>query len=148
MPILKNVRQEMFAVALAKGMSADEAYVEAGYKENHGNAGRLKANEAVQERVAEIQRIRASKLDITISKLQYDLQRAMEMALEKGQLSVVVAAAREQAVLAGLRVEKHDTTQRFEDADAISDEELLRVAMKEETGNEAGTKAPEDATKH
>jgi hypothetical protein len=43
LPELKTQRQERFAQALAKGMTADAAYVEAGYKRNRGNASTLKA---------------------------------------------------------------------------------------------------------
>ncbi len=54
MPVLPNPRHEAFAQALANGKTADEAYVDAGYAENRGNATRLKANESVRKRVAEI----------------------------------------------------------------------------------------------
>lgn len=54
MPALSNPKHEAFARALAKGKSADEAYVLAGYKENRGNATRLKANESVRKRVAQM----------------------------------------------------------------------------------------------
>ena len=38
MPALKNPRHEAFAQAVARGMSASAAYVEAGYKANRHNA--------------------------------------------------------------------------------------------------------------
>lgn len=53
--MLPNPRHERFAQALAAGKTADEAYQEAGYAENRGNATRLKANESVRARVAELQ---------------------------------------------------------------------------------------------
>ncbi|WP_130225106.1 hypothetical protein [Bradyrhizobium sp. Leo121] len=37
MPILKNSKHERFAQDLAKGKTADEAYVLAGHQENRGN---------------------------------------------------------------------------------------------------------------
>ncbi len=55
MTILKNARHEKFAQALAKGMSADAAHTAAGYKPSRGNASRLRANESIVERVAELQ---------------------------------------------------------------------------------------------
>ncbi|WP_085859921.1 hypothetical protein [Rhizobium sp. TAL182] len=54
MPVLKNARHEKFAQALAKGMTADEAYVGAGFKPNRGNASTLKANQNISKRVEEI----------------------------------------------------------------------------------------------
>lgn len=55
MAALTNGRHERFAQELAKGKTADEAYQLAGFKANRGNATRLKANESVTARVAEIQ---------------------------------------------------------------------------------------------
>lgn len=54
MPVLKNARHERFAQELAKGKTADEAYVIAGYVENRKNAARLKANEGIRARIEEI----------------------------------------------------------------------------------------------
>lgn len=54
MSILPNPRHEKFAQALAKGKTADEAYQDAGYKPNRGNAARMKANESIAARVDEI----------------------------------------------------------------------------------------------
>lgn len=61
---LSNQRWELFALGLAKGMSSDEAYQSAGYTKNRGNATRLKANEAVKIRVAELQSRIAEKATI------------------------------------------------------------------------------------
>ena len=54
MPRIDNTRHELFAQALAKGESASQAYVLAGYRRNDGNAIRLKGNERVAARVAEL----------------------------------------------------------------------------------------------
>ena len=54
MPILKNTKHELFAQALVKGRTADEAFSAAGYTPNPSNAQRLKCNEVVKARVAEI----------------------------------------------------------------------------------------------
>lgn len=62
MPVLDNPRHEAFAQALAKGNSASEAYVLAGYSRNEGNAGRLNRNEQVQRRVAELQAMLLSRM--------------------------------------------------------------------------------------
>src|ERR1700737_824120 len=54
MGMLDNPKHELFAQELAKGKTADEAYKLAGYKENRHNASRLKTNETIQARVAEL----------------------------------------------------------------------------------------------
>lgn len=41
MPVLKNQRHESFAQALAKGMTASDAYTAAGYKGDRTAASRL-----------------------------------------------------------------------------------------------------------
>lgn len=67
MPALKNAKHERFAQELAKGETADAAYENAGYSPNRGNATRLKANESVAARVAEIQGKAAARAEITVA---------------------------------------------------------------------------------
>jgi hypothetical protein len=62
---LSNQRHELFAQALASGMSADAAYMVAGYKRNDGNCIRLKGNERVVKRVEELKRHIAEQALIT-----------------------------------------------------------------------------------
>ena len=52
---LRNPRHEAFAQALARGMSASAAYVEAGYKANRHNAAALAREQHIGTRVAELQ---------------------------------------------------------------------------------------------
>lgn len=54
MPVLPNARHERFAQALSSGMSASEAYKEAGYKADDANAARLTRNDQIRDRVAEL----------------------------------------------------------------------------------------------
>ncbi|WP_323012905.1 hypothetical protein [Devosia sp.] len=54
MAALKNARHERFAQGLASGKTAEEAYVEAGFRPNRGNAARLKANESIRARAKEL----------------------------------------------------------------------------------------------
>jgi phage terminase small subunit len=49
MPALKNPRHEAFAPALARGVPAAKAYVDAGYKPNRGNTCDLKQGQALQD---------------------------------------------------------------------------------------------------
>ena len=55
MPALNNPRHEAFAQALAQGVPAAKAYVDAGYKPNRGNACALKQAQNVSKRINEIQ---------------------------------------------------------------------------------------------
>lgn len=54
MPILSNPKHELFAQELAKGKSAEAAYVAAGFKPNRGNATVLKQKESISNRVSEL----------------------------------------------------------------------------------------------
>jgi phage terminase small subunit len=75
MPALSNPRHERFAQGLAKGLSADEAYQEAGFTANRGNASRLKANESVEARVREILGKAEERAEIDIARTLKELVR-------------------------------------------------------------------------
>jgi phage terminase small subunit len=62
MGILENQRHELFAQGIASGLTADEAYVAAGFKRNRGNASRLNSDESISARVAELKAEIASKV--------------------------------------------------------------------------------------
>jgi phage terminase small subunit len=51
---LKNIRWERFCHGLLEGKPAVQAYEDAGYKRNDGNAGRLTRNEQIIARLAEL----------------------------------------------------------------------------------------------
>jgi len=53
-PDAENARHEAFAQAVARGLPASRAYVEAGYKANDANACRLTRNERIVARVADL----------------------------------------------------------------------------------------------
>jgi len=52
--MLNNIKHEKFAQAVAKGLSAEDAYKEAGYKPNRSNALRLNTKDHIIARVAEL----------------------------------------------------------------------------------------------
>ena len=54
MSVLKNPKHERFAQELAKGKSAAEAYENAGYKKNTGNAATLKSQQSISTRINEL----------------------------------------------------------------------------------------------
>lgn len=75
MPVLKNAKHERFAQELAKGNSASQAYVLAGYSKNDGNAVRLKGNEKIAARIEEILNKAAEKTGVTIERVLGELAK-------------------------------------------------------------------------
>jgi len=113
MPALKNARHERFAQELAKGETADAAYVAAGFKANRGNAARLKANESVEARVAEIKGRAAIRVEITVAGITERLLKIAEKAEGKNEaamLQVARASLMDAAKLNGLVIDKGERT--------------------------------------
>lgn len=75
MPVLSNAKWEKFAQGLAKGQTADEAYANAGYKPNRHNASRLKTNENIESRVAELVGRGADKAEVTIARVLDEMRK-------------------------------------------------------------------------
>jgi len=55
MPVLRNAKHERYCQNRVEGQTNHEAYANAGYKPNRGNAARLNANESIQGRIRELQ---------------------------------------------------------------------------------------------
>jgi len=62
MPALVNQRWELFAQAIFKGATSTAAYAKAGYRPSDANCRRLKGNDRIMARVAELQAATAKKL--------------------------------------------------------------------------------------
>ena len=75
MPVLKNPRHEKFAQQVAKGKTADQAYIDAGYKEHRGNASTLRGMPAICERIGELVDKAASKAEISIQMIVAELAK-------------------------------------------------------------------------
>ena len=101
MPILDNSRHEIFAQELAKGATADEAYQLAGYSENRGNATRLKANERVLKRVAELKEQAAVRARKSMDDILKQLDDDRQFAREKEAPSAAIQATMGQAKILG-----------------------------------------------
>ena len=127
MPPLPNPRHERFAQELAKGNTADEAYVTAGYKKNRHNAAALAREQHIATRVQELQGRAAKKVEVTIESLMKELDEARDLALKINQPAAAVAATKEKGVLSGLRVEKRESTHKT-DPSKMSDDELAAIA--------------------
>src|SRR6266478_3084311 len=70
---LANLRHERFAQALAQGKAANEAYAQAGYRANDGNASRLKGNERISARVQEIVGRAAERAEVSLERVLREL---------------------------------------------------------------------------
>lgn len=117
MPQLSNPRHERFAQELAAGKSQDEAYAVAGYSSNRGNAARMKANESIAARVAELQAGAARITETTVAGLTealFRIARDAEDLKEASGLSVARAALMDIAKLNGLVVERSESTTRHQ----------------------------------
>lgn len=131
MPAIPNPRHERFAQELAKGKTADEAYVVAGYAENRHNASRLKTNEHVLKRVQELQTVAAERAEISLVSILAELEEARQLALKIAQPAAMVAASMGRAKLSGLVIDRSEVGKpgEFEDMD----EARLRAFIAEET---------------
>lgn len=82
MPVLANARHEAFAQGLAKGLSASEAYIKAGYRDSRSSASRLSTNANIVARVTELQQMAAQGVVVdrqwVIAKLVENVNRAMQ----------------------------------------------------------------------
>ena len=135
MPILENQRHEKFAQQLATGKSASEAYVLSGYKPSRKNASRLRTNEGVVARVAELQAVAVRSTAITIESICAELDEANQVAKEHGQASAMVSASTLRAKLAGLLRDKVEiSTNNGMTIDDENTSEDVAIAMAKERG--------------
>lgn len=93
MPVLKNSRHEKFAQALAKGKSASDAYVEAGYKPSRSAASRMSTNVNIERRVAEIGSRVAEKAEWSAADRLQALKRISDASEDKDPRVAVSAIA-------------------------------------------------------
>lgn len=112
MPVLDNAKHERFAQELAKGKTATEAYVEAGYKLNDGNAATLKGNQRISDRIAELLDRAATRTEITVANITDRLLAIAakgETSSDAPMLAVARASLMDAAKLNGLIVDKSET---------------------------------------
>jgi hypothetical protein len=134
MPVLKNPKHERFAQELAKGKTADEAYIIAGYAENRFNASRLKTNEYILHRIEEILSSAAESAEVTIDWLRRMFLEDRALARQLGQPSAAVSAMNSIGKLYGLMIDRKDVTIR-KDVKELSDHELADILAGSRKGN-------------
>lgn len=123
---LKTMRQERFAMFLARGLSQIDAYSAAGFKRSSAGASRAARRPGIAARVRELQNGAARRARISLTSLLEKLEDARLLAMNEGQAAAAVAAVREMAILTGIRVEKHASAVRT--VNELSDEELMMIA--------------------
>src|SRR4051794_17313782 len=120
MPPLENPRHEAFPQNVASGMSLVEAYEQAGYDRNDGNAARLKGNDRVTARIRELQDEAKERTLVTIEALTAELEEARRLALEVSNPSAAVSATMGKAKLNGLLIDKTEVGPSFDLAERIN----------------------------
>lgn len=150
MAALDNPRHERFAQELAKGKTADEAYQEAGYKANRGNAATLKAKQNISDRVSEITERAATRTEISVASITERLLAIAtkgEESREAAMLAVARASLMDAAKLNGLVIEKSealvDQVQRI-----ISDKPQTEEEWAQSHGADLGAAAGTAARPH
>ena len=117
MPVLKNPRHERFARELAKGKSATEAYVSAGYKHSanaRSSASVLQANPNISQRVEKLQgKIAARVVEqtaVTRADILEELKKIVFATFEDGSVKAndKRAACIDYARIEGWIVERHE----------------------------------------
>jgi phage terminase small subunit len=102
MPPLINPRHERFSQALFEGKSANRAYEEAGYRPHDGNAIRLRGNERVKARLAELQEAAAANIQVTGESLIRELEEVRKRATSDAQWGSVVKSIEAKGKLSDL----------------------------------------------
>lgn len=113
MAALKNAKHELFAQALAKGMSQTEAYADAGYTGDRTAASRLSTNVNIVARLAEILDKAATRTEITVASITERLlaiAKKAETSDEAPMLQAARASLMDAAKLNGLVIDKADTS--------------------------------------
>ena len=123
---LENPKHEAFCRALVKGATSCEAYVEAGYKANRGNANNLRSKQHIKSRMATLQRQMAEKI---IEKAPITKGYVLAQSVKLHELSMAnvldesggfVGSAAASAARALDQIGRHVDVQAFKDASDIN----------------------------
>jgi phage terminase small subunit len=144
--VLRNARHEKFALALAHGAAAPEAYERAGYAPGPragAGATRLSAKAELKARVAEIKARSADPTEASVGKLLGELEEARRLAIEIKQPAAAISATIGKARISGLIGEKDEGKPGAGASSELSNTEaarriafILRLALR------AGRKEP------
>lgn len=144
---LRIIKQERYAQELYKGTIASQAYVNAGYKANKGNASELANSENIIKRVAYLQQVAALRKGITVDSLCDELTDVQTLAVTDKQLGVAVSAVMGKAKLMGLLIDKKESGKAGEFS-GLSVDELRKQLKADLDALEAMRALPTDGTSH
>lgn len=101
---LSNPKHEKFAQSIARGLSQEKAYIEAGFCKNGArqNASRLITNDNILRRVKEIQNDTQLRNNIEIDDIIDELEKTRKLAMALGQCHSAFLASMGKARLLGL----------------------------------------------
>jgi len=122
MPVLDNQRHEVFCHNIVKGMSATDAYTNAGYKKSRQCASALLSKQDIQERIKELKEASASRVEITKSAVIELMQDIIEEAREAGQYGPAMTGAIKFGIECGMFETKSKVT--ISNPKNMSDDEL------------------------
>jgi phage terminase small subunit len=125
---LENQRHELFAQAIASGMTKDAAHAEAGYKRDRSHAARLASNGCIRARVRYLKGLAAERVVITLEGMIERAEEARKAGLRLQQIGPAVAAIKELGILTGLRVEKRENAHKS--LHELSNDELRDIAAR------------------
>jgi hypothetical protein len=111
------------ACSCSRGESASEAYINAGFKGDHGNASRLAASP--RARIAELQGEVSKDTKITVQSLIAELEEARLKATSLRQLGASVRAIEAKAKISGLLVQRVEIGNAGEFSPDASWEEIV-----------------------
>lgn len=102
MPALENPKHEEFCLLLARNVKQGEAYKRAGYAENKGAASRLAASPRIQERVEELRKEIAQKINTAMTvPNDENFQTLAEMGLDFNWVATQFKHIYQESVRAG-----------------------------------------------
>ena len=92
MAALKNIKRELFAQCIAKGVSASQAYEKSGYKPSRANAATLAHSQDVLKRVAELlerqEKIETRATEKAIAAVGIDKEWVMAAMIENAAIAL------------------------------------------------------------
>jgi len=153
---LKSSRQELFVQKYTQGMSASEAYRQAGYKPDYAekNATRLTGNDGISARIRYLQAEKAVKAGITQEGQARKLEIVQNICLANGEHSTYVKAVQDESRLFGLDkqvIEQSDAQRQLTETQAAEALRIAEIRVREVAALESskvaqsGTEGPEYA---
>lgn len=109
MPALPNIRHELFARNVVKGMTYAKAYEKAGYKYNDGNCIRLKGDKRVSNRIDELLKTTETDLRVTVESMTNLYADLLQGARSAGNFNAAKGAADSLAKMHGLMIDRKET---------------------------------------